>query len=481
MILINPPVVKPSEPPPGVARLSGALAAHGIEHTVVDANLEGLLYLLSKKPAATDTWTKRAVKNIDAHLETLKNPYTYRNRDKYTRAVKDMNRLLSRSCGSDISISLTDYQAKRFIPLRSADLRTSFTEHQNNPFFPYFSARLSSLIESERPRMVGFSLNYLSQALCAFAMAGFIKTNYPAVRIVFGGGLVTSWLSNPEWKNPFHDIIDNFSVGPGEKFLLEASGITLKQRVFFKPDYSQFALAQYFSPGTVIPYAASTGCYWGKCAFCPEKAENSLYLPINARQVTEELRELVNSYSPALMHLTDNAVSPRILKAIAEHPPGAPWYCFTRMATPLIDLDFCRQLRKAGCVLLKLGLESGDQKVLEKMRKGLSLPVASRVLSNLKNAGIASYIYILFGTPYESPEEAKKTALFIAEHHDEIDFLNVAIFNLPLRSPDSKSVSTMTFYEGDLSLYSDFIHPSGWNRRNIRAFLEAVDKYGHYV
>jgi hypothetical protein len=46
MILIHPPVAKPCEPPGGIARLSGALNAHGTNHILLDLNLEALLYTL---------------------------------------------------------------------------------------------------------------------------------------------------------------------------------------------------------------------------------------------------------------------------------------------------------------------------------------------------------------------------------------------------------------------------------------------------
>ena len=45
-------------------------------------------------------------------------------------------------------------------------------------------------------------------------------------------------------------------------------------------------------------------------------------------------------------------------------PAGAPWYGFVRVTRRLADEDFCRALKLSGCVMLKLGLESGDQGVL---------------------------------------------------------------------------------------------------------------------
>jgi len=160
------------------------------------------------------------------------------------------------------------------------------------------------------------------------------------------------------------------------------------------------------------------------------------------------------------------------MKALSLNPPGAPWYGFARITESLADPGFCMGLVRSGCAMLKLGLESGDQAVLDAMHKGADLTLASRALKALKAAGIATYVYLLFGTPTETEEAARKTLSYTAAHSDVIDFLNVAIFNLPVRSREAETLDTADFYEGDLSLYSDFIHPKGWERKRVRNFLE---------
>ena len=122
--------------------------------------------------------------------------------------------------------------------------------------------------------------------------------------------------------------------------------------------------------------------------------------------------------------------------------------------------------------MLLLGLESGDQQVLDAMDKGISLGLVEKTLANFKLVGIATYVYLLFGTPHETAEKAMITQSFIRGHHDEIDYLNLAIFNMPLNSPEIVSVKTSNFYQGDLSLYTEFEHPHGWNRTEIRQFLD---------
>jgi radical SAM superfamily enzyme YgiQ (UPF0313 family) len=160
------------------------------------------------------------------------------------------------------------------------------------------------------------------------------------------------------------------------------------------------------------------------------------------------------------------------MKAISEHPPGVPWYGFARMSRPLTDPDFCLALKRSGCMMLKLGLESGDQDVLDNLQKGVNLAEASLVLKNLKKAGVATYVYLLFGTPAEGPIEARRTLEFVAKHHDCIGFLNLALFNMPIHGPEAQQIETKTFYEGDFSLYTGFDHPKGWSRQLIRQFLD---------
>jgi radical SAM superfamily enzyme YgiQ (UPF0313 family) len=181
---------------------------------------------------------------------------------------------------------------------------------------------------------------------------------------------------------------------------------------------------------------------------------------------------LIARTKPALLHLLDNAVSPALLQGLAANPPGLDWYGFARVSPLLTDADFCRSLRRSGCLMLKLGLESGDQGVLDAMDKGISLAMVSAALTALKQAGIATYVYLLFGTPAETIAEARATLDFVAAHHEAITFVNLAVFNMPVCSPDAQNLQVSDFYEGDLSLYTDFTHPLGWQRQKVRHFLD---------
>lgn len=475
MILIHPPVVKPSEPPAGIACLSGALHRHGIRHSVLDANLEGLLYLLehecTRAYTAADRWTRRAVRHRPENILSLRSPATYTRFDSYKKTVLELNRAL-RSCPEPdtVSVGLANYEDRELSPLRSGDLLRAAEDPGRNPFFPYFGERLRSVIEKEQPAVAGFSLNYLSQALCTFAMAGFVRKHFPTVRIVLGGGLVTSWMKRPNWRNPFGGLVDLLVAGPGERPLLSLLGADDGEREF-TPDYSLLPVHEYFAPGAVLPYSASRGCYWHRCSFCPEEAEGNPYTPVAPDRVVSDLRHLAGQADYRSVHFLDNAMSVALMKTLSGAGEGLPWYGFARITRELTDLDFCAELKRSGCVMLKLGLESGDQGVLDGMQKGVEIATASQALRTLKKAGIATYIYLLFGTPWETETSARKTLGFVASHSDAIGFLNLAVFNMPLCGKEA-GLETRSFYDADLSLYTDFRHPEGWDRKQVRSFLE---------
>lgn len=473
MLLIFPPVAKPSEPPAGIARLSATLRAYGQPCRVLDANLEGLLYLLEQPVTVSDTWTKRAAKHVSTHVAALQDSAIYAGPDRYQRAVRDVSRVLAvAGQSSGITVGLADYADIHLSPVRSADLLTAAERPEDNIFYPYFSRRLTELLETSATPVVGLSLNYLSQALCTFAMIGFIRRRFPSARIVVGGGLITSWLQRPGWKNPFGGLIDHLVGGPGELPLLEILGAGVERCGHVAPAYNDLPMADYLSPGFILPYSAASGCYWNGCSFCPERAEGNAYFPVPVKQAVADLKFLVATTKPSLIHLLDNAVSPALLRALADNPPGVPWYGFARIGAVLADLEFCRTLKRSGCVMLKLGLESGDQGVLDRLGKGIDVETASRVLQNLREAGIETYVYLLFGTPAETEEEARRTLEFVVRHHETIGFLNLALFNMPVGAEEAAEFGTEPFYAGDLSLYTGFRHPQGWDRKAVRRFVE---------
>ena len=158
MLLISPPLVKPCEPPAGIARLAGALQAAGKKCTIVDASIEGFYFLLRNGlHNPEDTWSRRAIRHLDENLNRLRDPALYTNFSRYQRAVLDINRVLEQVGKSHrLTLQLANYQDESLSPLKSADLLQSADSPEANIFFPYFSTRLEELLAQTNPAMVGF-------------------------------------------------------------------------------------------------------------------------------------------------------------------------------------------------------------------------------------------------------------------------------------------------------------------------------------
>ncbi len=477
MLLIFPPVAKPCEPPAGVALLSAALKEHGILCQVIDANIEGLLYLINSDIVPIDPWSKRALKNRERILSDLKDKALYGNMDRYHQRVYDLNKLLSMSVDTKrFKITLSDYSDSRLSSVNSRDLLKSAGQYKENPFYRFFEDNLREKVQNSDSKFVGISLCYLNQALVSFALAGWVKDNFKDKKIIMGGGLISSWMSRPDYNDPFKDLVDLTIRGEGEIPLLEFCGVKNVDKKHYVPDYDFVKADLYIAPGKVLPFRASIGCYWSKCNFCPEKAETRPYSSNRASRVLKDLKEIDEKYAPDYIHLIDNAVTPAFLKALSKNRFGFKWYGFVRFEREFLDPEFCRDLKQSGCDMLKLGLESGDSDVLDQMNKGTNLDDVSTTLKNLHQAGILTFVYLLFGTSYENEQSAFTTLEYIKAHEAYIDYLNLAVFNLPKFSDDARDLDTQEFYHGDLSLYLNFTHPFGWERKKVKQFLNKTFK-----
>ncbi|MFN2353227.1 MAG: radical SAM protein [Desulfopila sp.] len=470
MLLIHPPVAKASEPPAGIAQLAGALLAHNHGCAVADLNLDGLLYLIDHAEAGNDRWSIRAQKNRSTNLNSIRSAELYTTIARYQKTVLELNRLVGLHGAPGTTAGLANYQDSNFSPVKSDDLHRMAHSPEKNLFYSFYCKHIPLLLDKHQPHSIGISINYLSQALPAFALIGFLKKFAAELPIIAGGGLITSWMRTPNWSNPFTGLIDHCIDGPGKQPLLELLGTTANHTSV--PRYDLLPLDRYLAPGVIVPYSCSSGCFWNKCNFCPERAEGSMFTCKEGTAVIDDIISLQEQTAPTLLHFLDNAIPPSILQHFSEKTPGMPWYGFIRITHHLLDASFCRRLRKSGCCMLKIGIESGDQGVLDHMEKGVDLASISTVLSNLGKAGIATYVYLLFGTPGEGYAEAGKTLSLVCRHHGDITFLNLAIFNMPINTQQTSALQTRRFYEGDLSLYTDFHHPLGWSRKKIRLFLD---------
>lgn len=498
VLLLNPPAGKPSEPPLGLAVLLGHLRGRGLACSAIDANLDAFLYLLDEDRlrdaagAQPPTALRRAVNHAARSLALLRSPAACSLFDRYQSAVYHLDGALStyRGVSGDERLSLGDYRhggLSEFVP---ADLERVSRGEAGTLFDDYFREVLLPRIAEAPPRLLAVSVNYLHQALPAFALAGLLRRTFPHISVVGGGGLFSSWRTLLTETDVRFSAFSRIVFGPGEASLTAlAEGrcgadyyLEDAAAIAFEPDFSFADLADYLSPVPVLPVSASRGCYWRRCLFCPEAASPTHPCRESAPGAFVPLLQGLSSrYGARHFHLTDNALPVEILRELADQPQamsGLGWHGFVRFEPELLDQDFVRGLAASGCRMLQLGLESGSQAVLDRLQKGTRVEEAARMLANLHGAGIRTYVYIMLGTPGETEADAEKTLRFLEEQGAQIDYLNLAIMNLPRESqllldPAAAGIAASAPLAEDapLGLYRSFVPASGWGRSEARGFL----------
>jgi hypothetical protein len=499
VLLLQPPALKPAEPPLALAILLAHLRAQGLTATAIDANLTAYLYLLdgerlaARAGAVDETNLRRALRHRSSSLQLLRSSAATRNFARYNTAVRYLNRLLAlwNSHDGDERLTLGDYQHDGLSPFNPQDLERVASGRVGTLFAAYFREELLPQILELQPRTIAISINFLHQALPAFELAGLLSRALPDTLLVAGGGLVTSWQEPLRRLNLRLPPFDRLVFGPGETALTSlvkgeadnSYALADATTISFVPDFSFARLADYFSPQPVLPLSASRGCYWQRCLFCPEAAAPvHPYTASRPAELPELMLQLADNYGVRYIQLTDNAIPVNMLKALAARADALAelnWFGFVRFEPLLEDAAFVAQLAQSGCRMLQLGLESGSQSVLDRLGKGVRLESVSRILDNLSAAGIASFVYIMLGTPGETESDAERTLAFLESHADRIGFLNLAIMNLPrasklLDDPLQYGIATTDPIktETPLGLYQKFHSDNDWNRASARRFLE---------
>ncbi|NIO20593.1 MAG: radical SAM protein [Candidatus Aenigmarchaeota archaeon] len=165
-----------------------------------------------------------------------------------------------------------------------------------------------------------------------------------------------------------------------------------------------------------------------KCKFCSSGFYSKKYRHRSAENVFEEVRFLLDRGFRDFTFFDDSfTVNKRrvieICDLIKKEGLDFAWRCLSRVDT--VDEEMLRKMKDSGCYQIKFGVESGDQRMLDLMKKGTSPKQARETFSFCDEIGIETVGFFILGYPGETMESIKKTVKLA--HEVKPDFVS---FNL---------------------------------------------------
>lgn len=263
------------------------------------------------------------------------------------------------------------------------------------------------------------------------------------VKIIYGGPHAVAM---PE-KSLKDSDIDIVVIGEGEetlteilqgKKLSEIKGIFYKEddkilrtppREFIKnldnlpfPDIELYDINKYHcsklvSRGTpVLHMETSRGCP-SNCTFCNKNIFQRLFRTKSAERVIDEMKYFIKHGAGEFRIIDDQFATDinrakEICRLMIKENIKIPWNLANGVRVDRVDQEFLDLAKQAGCYQVGIGFESGDQKSLDSIDKGITLEQASKCMEMVRKSGLESVGFFILGLPADTEESMKRTIDF---------------------------------------------------------------------
>ncbi len=311
---------------------------------------------------------------------------------------------------------------------------------------------LEEKLKNVQPNLVLLSVPFPGNLYSAFRCAQYIKSHYPSVKIAMGGGFPNTELRSVKDKRVF-EFFDFITLDDGElpvellynfchselvlepefkrTFLLENNEVVYKnntsksdykQSDVGTPDYSDLFLHKYisvieianpmhslWSDGRWNKLTMAHGCYWGKCTFCDISLDYiKIYEPIAAKILVDRMEEMILQTDETGFHFVDEAAPPALMREVAleilKRKLVVSWWTNIRFEKSFTK-DLCVLLKASGCIAVSGGLEVASDRLLELIKKGVTVEQVAKVTHYFTDAGIMVHAYLMYGYPTQTIQE----------------------------------------------------------------------------
>jgi anaerobic magnesium-protoporphyrin IX monomethyl ester cyclase len=171
------------------------------------------------------------------------------------------------------------------------------------------------------------------------------------------------------------------------------------------------------------------GCNWGLCTFCASMLTHRKYRERPIDNVIAEMKECIEKYGINHFTIDDDTLTTskkRTLDFCSKvRKLNITWDCDSRVT---VDKDMLRAMNKSGCKKIAFGVESGSQKVLQMIRKGITVNQIKNAFKWCKEVGIETSAFFMIGShPDETWEDLEMTKNLIREIKPDFITASIAV------------------------------------------------------
>lgn len=329
------------------------------------------------------------------------------------------------------SIGLLEKIIKRNIK-EIADIILS---RSNSVFYKFINSYIQNEVKIINPDVVGISLLSCDQLGASLLIAYLLKSNFPGVKVYFGGSYINSIHTTISKDENLYDFVDGIFIGEGEypfltvikKLETNDSSVNIPNyinkentnpaEIFYgdinkypEPDFDDLDLTKYAKAGAISLYT-SKGCAWGKCAFCAVSEAGS-YREKEISTVINEIQKLYLKYNLRQISFVDDFLSTSrmelIAKYIIDNKLNIRWDCRTRFSENMTE-EFLNLLKMSHNTCITLGMESASERLLRFINKGITKQTVDFVLNNSEKSNQYVSLDMMIGLPSETQIETIET------------------------------------------------------------------------
>ncbi len=312
--------------------------------------------------------------------------------------------------------------------------------------------RLIHYLDTLKPDVLGLSAPFPGNLLGALQLAKYCKQHTDKINIVLGGGYPNTELRDlkdkrifefvdfitlDDGERPFLSLLDHLQNHRPDTALCRTYQLKDQQIIYHRqapdqvdfphqqtgfPCYDGLPLDRYlslcemlnpmhriWSDGRWNKLTLAHGCYWKKCSFCDISLDYiGHYDEAGADIIVDRMEQIIEETGQTGFHFVDEAAPPKLLLALAEklieRQLVVSWWGNIRFEKTF-TAERCQRLADSGCIAVSGGLEVASDRLLELMKKGVSVEQVARVTRHFTDAGILVHAYLMYGFPSQTEQE----------------------------------------------------------------------------